>query len=106
MLRHPHYERVVLPDQRFESGGQLRVEQQLVRGTGSLLVTTEPPGAWVEWQDERVVEMTPKLLTGLPAGPIELRIGAPGRKSIIAFTEVPRDKTGYFAQTLVNEAQR
>ena len=105
VLRHPHYERVVLPDQGFESGEQLRIEQRLVRGTGSLLVTTEPPGAWVEWRDERLIEMTPKLLTGLPAGPIELRIGAPGRKSIIAFTEVPKDKTGYFAQSLVRETE-
>ena len=105
VLRHPHYERVVLPDQRFESGAQLRVEQQLVRGTGKLLVTTEPPGAWVEWEGDRVIELTPKLLSDLPAGPIELRIGAPGRKSIIAFADVPKDKTGYFAQSLVKQTE-
>lgn len=101
VLQHPHFESVALANQSFEADKELRIEQVLKRGTGNLMVTTEPSGAWVEWGDQKLIESTPGLLSDLPAGLVELRVGAPGRKSVKIFAEVPKDATGYLARELV-----
>ena len=55
----------------------LRIERTLVGATGKLTVLTEPADAWVERDGERVLpEGTPVTLDGLPAGPLELTLGA------------------------------
>lgn len=101
VLHHPHFERVVLADQSFEADQELRIDRTLTRGKGNLMVTTEPAGAWVEWDDRRLIESTPGLLSDLPAGLVELRVGAPGRESVKVLAEVPKDATGYLAHELV-----
>ena len=100
-LRHPHCESVVLGDQLFEDHEELRIEQVLTRGRGNLMVTTDPAGAWVEFEGRRLIDSTPGLLRDLPAGPVELRVGAPGRKAVRVFADVPKDETRYLAQALV-----
>ena len=99
-LRHPHFETMQLADQVVEAGEELRIDQSLYRVTGHLRVTTEPPGAWVEYDGQRLVDSTPGILRDLPAGPVQLLIGAPGRQSIKVLADVPKDGTGYFAQSL------
>ncbi len=101
VLNHPHFERVVLADQRLEADKELRIDQILTRGTGNLMITTDPAGAWVERDDRRLIDSTPGLLRDLPAGLVELRVGAPGRESVKVFAEVPKDSTGYLAHELV-----
>ena len=101
VLHHPHFERVVLADQSFEADQELRIDRILTRGKGNLMITTEPVGAWVEWDDRRLIESTPGLLSDLPAGLVELRVGAPGRESVKVLAEVPKDATGYLAHELV-----
>ena len=100
-LQHPHFERILLANQSFEADEELHIDQVLKRGTGKLMVTTEPSGAWVEWEDQRLIESTPGLLRELPAGLVELRVGAPGHKSVDVFAEVPKDATGFLAHELV-----
>ena len=100
VLNHPHCESVVLADQLFEDHEELRISEVLTRGKGNLMVTTEPTGAWVEFNGRRLIESTPGLLRDLPAGPVELTVGAPGRKPVKVFAEVPKDGTRYLAQTL------
>ncbi len=100
-LKHPHCEGVVLADQLLEDHEELRIEQVLTRGKGNLMVTTDPAGAWVEFEGRRLIDSTPGLLRDLPAGPVELRVGAPGRKAVKVFADVPKDETRYLAQALV-----
>jgi len=99
-LRHPHYETVELARQRFTAAEELRIETTLERGFGNLLVTTDPPGAWVEIDDDRVIASTPGTLRQLPAGPVTIKLGAPGHAVTRVAAEVPRGGTGYVARTL------
>lgn len=99
-FKHPHCESVVLADQLLEDHEELRIEQVLTRGKGNLMITTEPAGAWVEFEGRRLIDSTPGLLRDLPAGPVELRVGGPGRKEVKVFADVPKDGTRYLAQSL------
>lgn len=99
-LRHPHYETVELNDQQFVATEELRIESALQRGAGDLLVTSDPPGAWVEIDGERVLESTPGTVRGLPSGPLVVKLGAPGRAMARAAVEVPKGGTGYLARIL------
>ena len=99
-LQHPHYESVELDGQEFLASQELRIERTLARGIGNLLITTDPPGAWVELDGERVMQSTPGTLRDLPAGPLEIRLGAPGRSPTRVAAEVPRGGTGYLARIL------
>ena len=105
VLDHPHCETLVLADQVFKDHEELRIDQVLTRGKGNLMVTTEPPGAWVEFNGRRLIDSTPGLLRDLPAGPVELRVGAPGHRSVKVFAEVPKDSTRYLAQTLATSLE-
>lgn len=99
-LRHPHYETVEMPGQQLVAAEELRIETTLQRGFGNLLITTDPPGAWVEMDDDRVIESTPGTLRSLPAGYVNLRLGAPGHAIMRVAAEVPRGGTGYLAHIL------
>ena len=98
-LRHPHYETVELAGQEFSASQELRIATTLERGTGNLLITTDPPGAWVEVDGERVVASTPGRVS-LPAGPVDIQIGAPGRSVARLAADVPMGGTGYIARIL------
>ena len=93
-LRHPFYETAELAQQSLESGVSTLVEQTLVRSTGGLRVLTSPPGAWIELAGERFAEATPANLEGLPAGPIELLLGADGYQQALVQADVPRGSAG------------
>ena len=99
-LRYPRYRTMNLTGQELVAGQQLYIERRLARATGNLLVTTEPPGAWVEWRDERMAEATPATLEGLPSGPVEITIGAAGYRPEIVSAEIPDDDTGAVTWTL------
>ena len=99
-LRHPHYETMELAGQQFVVAEELRIETTLQRGAGNLLVTTDPPGAWVEINGDRVLERTPGTLRQLPAGPVEIMLGAPGHVVTRVAADVPRGGMGYLARIL------
>lgn len=99
-LRHPLYETIDLPEQEFPAGRQVQIDRRLARATGALLVTTEPPGAWISWRGERLADPTPATLEGLPAGPLELILDAPGYVAQSVTVQVPRGDTGEFATSL------
>ena len=98
LLRHPYYENVELVDEMLRDS--LRIDRTLTRARGGLEVMTEPYGAWVEWNGRRLTEATPETLRDLPAGPIELTLGAPGHLTVQVQTEVPKGSTGAFRHTL------
>ena len=64
------------------------------------MVTTEPSGAWVELNDRRVIERTPGTLRNLPAGPIQITLGAPGHVPTKVLVEVPKGGVGYLTHVL------
>ena len=99
-LRHPHYETVLLPDQRFADGEVLRIDHRLQRATGKLTVITNPTSAWIERDGERLAEGTPVTLEGLPAGTLELTLGADEFRSIRVAVDVPKEDVGMLERTL------
>ena len=99
-LRHPHYETIRLEDQEFADGKVLRVERTLTRGVGELTVLTTPRNAWVERDGERLASRTPVTLEDLPAGPLELTLGADGHRTARVQAEVPKDGLGRLERTL------
>ena len=99
-LRHPHYETIRLQDQPFTDGEVLRVERTLTRGLGKLTVLTTPRNAWVERDGERLASRTPVTLEGLPAGPLELTLGADEYRTAHVRAEVPKDGLGRLEHTL------
>ena len=99
-LRHTHYETVHLQGQRFTDGEVLRIERTLRRGIGKLTVLTTPRNAWVERDGERLASRTPVTLEGLPAGLLELTLGADGHQAAQVRAEVPRDGIGRLERTL------
>ena len=99
-LRHPHYETVRLEGQRLRDGEVLRVERALARGVGKLTVLTTPRNAWVERDGERLASRTPVTLEGLPAGPLELTLGAEGHRTARVRAEVPKGGLGRLERAL------
>ena len=90
-LRHPHYETVRIPDRNFEDGVALRVERVLTRGAGRLTVTATPRDAWVEVDGQRLAERTPVTLEDLPAGTVQLTVGAAEHRPLTVAVDIPRD---------------
>ena len=90
-LRHPHYETVRMPDRNFEDGVALRVERVLTRGAGRLTVTATPRDAWVELDGQRLAERTPVTLEDLPAGTVQLTLGAAEHRPLTVAVDIPRD---------------
>ena len=90
-LRHPHYETVRMPDRNFEDGVALRVERVLTRGAGRLTVTATPRDAWIEIDGQRLAERTPVTLEDLPAGTVQLTVGAAEHRPLTVAVDIPRD---------------
>ena len=100
MLRHPHYETIRLKNQRLVDGEVLRIERTLARGLGKLTVLTTPRDAWVERDGERLASRTPVTLEGLPAGALQLTLGADGHQTAQVRAEVPKDGLGRLERVL------
>ena len=90
-LRHPHYETVSEKGRRFNDGRVVRIERTLVRGRGALTVTVSPRGAWVEVDGTRLAEATPVTLEDLPAGRVEVKLGATEHRPLAVEVEVPHN---------------
>ena len=89
-LEHPTHETVVLEEQRLADNEVLRIERELARATGKVTVITQPVGAWVEQGGERLVQTTPVTLDGLPSGPMVLKVGAEGHRTVEVEVAVPK----------------
>ena len=90
-LRHPHYATLRIPDRNFEDGVALRLERVLTRGAGRLTVTATPRDAWVEVDGQRLAERTPVTLEDLPAGTVQLTVGAAEHRPLTVAVDIPRD---------------
>ena len=90
-LEHPHYGTVRIANRTFEEGVAVRVDRVLERGAGRLTVTATPRAAWVEVNGERLAEDTPVTLEDLPAGYLDVRLGAPMHRPLAVRVEIPKD---------------
>ena len=63
----------------------------LRRGVGKLTVAFEPRDAWIERDGQRLADATPVTLSDLPAGPVELTLGAVEHRTVQVRLEVPKD---------------
>ena len=99
-LRHADYENARLDDQSFADGRVVRISQTMVRATGAMTVITEPAEVWVERDGKRLAERTPVTLEGLPAGTLELTLGAEQHRPIRVEVHVPKDGVGMLERTL------
>ena len=99
-LRHPYYETARIDDQTFADGRVLRIERTMVRATGELTVIAEPANVWIERDGERLAEGTPVTLEGLPAGTLELTLGADEYRTQRVEVDVPKDGVGILRRTL------
>ena len=90
-LRHPHYETVQESRRRFADGRVVRIQRRLVRGRGALTVTVQPRHAWVEVEGKRLAESTPVTLEDLPAGRIEVNLGASEHRPQSLEVSIPKD---------------
>ena len=99
-LRHPDYKTLLLENQMFANGRVLRIEKMLIRGTGALTVVTEPRNTWIERNGERLASGTPVTLEGLPAGSLELLIGAEEHRPIQVRVDIPKDGVVQLERTL------
>ena len=78
----------------------MRIERTLVPATGRLTVMTQPREAWVEFDGRRLAAGTPVTLDELPAGSVELTLGAEAYRTVRVMAEVPRDGVGRLEWTL------
>ena len=90
-LQHPHYETVRESNQRFDDGRVVRIQRALVRGRGALTVTVKPREAWVEVEGKRLAERTPVTLEDLPAGRMEVRLGAANHRPMAVEVDIVKD---------------
>lgn len=90
-LQRPHYETVRESGRRFADGRVVRIQRRLVRGRGALTVTATPRQAWVEVEGKRLAESTPVTLEDLPAGRVEVKLGAPEHRPLSVEIEIPKD---------------
>ena len=99
-LRHAYYEAESIAGNEFEDGVVLRLERVLRRGVGRLTVTATPREAWIEVDGQRVAERTPVTLEDLPAGRVELTLGAAEHRVETVAVDVPKDGLGRLERTL------
>ena len=90
-LRHPQYETVRESGRRFNDGRVVRIQRTLVRGRGALTVTARPRQAWVEVDGKRLAEATPVTLENLPAGQVEVNLGASEHRPLAVKVEIPKN---------------
>ncbi|MDE0054052.1 MAG: SUMF1/EgtB/PvdO family nonheme iron enzyme [Gammaproteobacteria bacterium] len=97
-LRHALYETlsetVTVPDPADPERMSTRMERALVHATGALAVRTQPSNAWIEHNGERLADSTPATIRGLPAGPLELMVGAQEHRSERVTANVPKNGVG------------
>ena len=98
-VRHPHYQTAHLQVQ-FAAGEVTRIKHALTRATGRLTILTEPSSAWVELDGARLPEKTPMTVSDLPAGPLELTLGAENHVPIQIRVDVPKDDVTTLRRTL------
>ena len=91
VLRHPYYQPAHLTNQVIGEDRVLRVEKVLVPGFGAVTVTTRPRNAWVEHDGRLLAEGTPVTLEGLPAGELELTLGAEGHRTTKVRVAIPHN---------------
>ena len=99
-LRHPHYETARERGRRFSDGRVVSIRRALPRGRGALLVTASPGDAWVEVEGTRLADSTPVRLEELPAGPLQVRLGAPEHHPLALEVEIPKDGLARLEPTL------
>ena len=99
-LRHPHYEIARERGRRFRDGRVVSIRRALTRGRGALLVTASPRDAWVEVEGRRLADNTPVRLEELPAGPLQVRLGAPEHHPLAFEVEIPKDGLARLEPTL------
>ncbi len=103
-LRHGLYatlsEAITVPDPADPSRSAIRMERTLARATGALTVRSEPAGAWIESDGERLADQTPTTIRGLPAGPLTLTIGAEEHRPLQVNANVPKNGVGTLELTL------
>ena len=99
-LRHQQYETVRLGGRRFRDGRVVRIRRVLVSAQGGLAVTVTPREAWVEVDGERLAEGTPVTLDGLPAGRVEVRLGAREHRPLVVEVEIPKNGVAQLERTL------
>ena len=94
-LRHGLYatlsEAITVPDPADPSRSAIRMQRTLARATGALTVRSEPAGAWIERDGQRLDEQTPATIRGLPAGPLTLTIGAQAHQPRQVRANVPKN---------------
>ena len=90
-LRHSHYETVRESSRRFNDGRVVRIQRTLVRGRGALTVTARPRQAWVEVEGKRLAEATPVTLENLPAGQVDVKLGASEHRPLAVKVEIPKN---------------
>ena len=90
-LSHPLYEDLAV-EAALTSGGSTIVERMLAPGRGELAIASQPVGAWIEIDGERV-GATPTTLADLPIGPLVLILGAEGYRSEQVVTTIRKDAT-------------
>ena len=100
ILEHPRYETIRLQTEKLADGQTLRIERALKRAIGALRVVTQPEGAWVERDGERLPNATPMMVENLPAGPLTLTLGASEHRSAEVQAQVPKDGTATLEYTL------
>ena len=89
-LKHPDYETVRESGRRFADGRVVRIQRTLARGRGALTVTATPRQAWVEVEGKRLAEATPVTLEDLPAGRVEVKLGAPEHRPLSMEVNIPK----------------
>ena len=89
-VRHPHYETVQEIGRRFRDGRVVRIQRALVRGRGALTVTATPRETWVEVEGKRLAERTPVTLEDLPAGEVQVRLGAREHRPLAVRVGIPK----------------
>ena len=99
-LRHADYETVVESGRRFDDDRVVRIQREMVRGQGALTVLATPREAWIEIAGRRVAERTPVTLEDLPAGRVELTLGAAEHRVETVAVDVPKDGLGRLERTL------
>ncbi len=99
-LDHPAYQVLRLSEQPLTDGEVLRIERALTPATGRLTVLIQPREAWIELASRRLAEATPVTLRDLPAGNVELTLGAAGHRTATVQVDIPRDGLGTLEQAL------
>ena len=99
-IRQPYYEEERI-ERPFADGEVTDIDVALRRGVGKLTVVLEPRDGWIERDGERLAEGTPVTLSDLPAGPLELTLGAAEHTTARVELEVPKDDVARLERTLV-----